>query len=183
MNKIVDWEQYYKEQNTWILNIAKDIKGDILSIGSGNDYDQRGDYYRNYFKAKDSYTTSNETNRYRPDMILDVRDMKSVANNSYDAIFCDSVIEHVDNIYLAISEKTRILKPGGILLMNFVLVAPPHCMPLDFWRFTIPAIEYLLINKYNIKEIKEIGSISLSTDYKGGCKNFPITYWVNAIKL
>ena len=147
------------ETNIWLKEATKNITGDVLSIGTGDDRDLEGSIYRSYFKSAKSYTTSDISDRWmKHDLILDVRDMSSVESASYDAIFCACVIEHVDNFPAAISEMTRVLKPGGTLLINFAFRQHTHKAPSDFWRFTIPAIKYLLEPGYEIKEIKDIGA-------------------------
>jgi hypothetical protein len=54
-------------------------------------------------------------------------------------------------------------------------------LPLDFWKFTIPGIQSLLLHDYKIKEIKEMGGVPcLIGESKTG--SFPLTYWVLATK-
>ncbi len=54
-------------------------------------------------------------------------------SNSFDAIICIHVLEHVENDRIAISELHRVLKPGGWALIS---------VPIDFDRETFedPAI-------------------------------------------
>ncbi|MCK5760068.1 MAG: class I SAM-dependent methyltransferase [Candidatus Delongbacteria bacterium] len=48
----------------------------------------------------------------------DIRNIKQ-ADNTYDIIYCISVLEHTDNYTDIIDEFNRILKPGGILILTF----------------------------------------------------------------
>ncbi len=46
--------------------------------------------------------------------------------NSFDVIFCNHVLEHVENLPLALSELYRVLKPGG-----FAIMQSPQDMAMD----------------------------------------------------
>lgn len=151
------------ETNQWLRNVCADIKGEVLSVGGGDDNDGEGNTYKSYFQNCSAYKTTEMGE-------LDVRDMK-LPSESYDCIFACAVIEHVDNFQKAIKEMTRVLKTGGILLINFAFKQPFHPCPGDYWRFTPMAIEYLL-KGFEIGEIKEI-------DADDG---FPSAYWVKSKK-
>jgi len=159
------------ESNLWISENAEDIKGDVLSIGSYSDKDSEGNFYRDYFRAANSYTTSDIDGRAQ--LKLDIRDMSSITDERYDCLFVSGVLEHVDDFHKAISEMTRILKPNGTLLLGVPFRQPIHMGEQDFWRFTKNALEYLFNKNFNIQEIKEIYP---------EIHNFPISYWMKAEK-
>ncbi|MBN1865297.1 MAG: class I SAM-dependent methyltransferase [Victivallales bacterium] len=153
---------------------CKHICGEVLSIGSSDDSDGQGDYYRNYFTSASSYTTSDVYKECKSDLILDVRSMPEIKDESYDCIFCSGVLEHVDDYQSAFFEITRILKSHGILLIGFPFRQAIHMSPDDFWRFTEYGIKYLLKDSYDIIEITAIDSKRKM--------EFPATYWVKARK-
>jgi len=45
--------------------------------------------------------------------VADITNMPDIADNSFDGIVCNHVLEHVDNDRNAMSELFRVLKPGG----------------------------------------------------------------------
>lgn len=57
--------------------------------------------------------------KVRPDIVASMTDMRSVAENSMDAVFLAHTLEHVypHQVPVAIQEFFRVLKPGGILMM------------------------------------------------------------------
>jgi len=160
-----------QQSNEWLSDQASEITGDVLSIGSMYDNDGQGNFYRDYFIRADSYTTSDIEGNV--DLILDVRDMKSVQDEKYDCLFIGGVLEHVDDVPKAIKEIRRVLKRGGIVLAGVPFRQPIHMEGQDYWRFTKNALEYLF-KKFNIQEIK-----SIDTDII----NFPVAYWLKAKKL
>jgi len=59
-----------------------------------------------------------------------------VAHESYDAVLCTQVLEHVPNPDAVIAELYRVLRPGGRLYMTVPLAWELHEMPFDFYRYT-----------------------------------------------
>jgi SAM-dependent methyltransferase len=161
------------ESNDWLRRQCCDIEGDVLSIGSGTDADGEGDYYRNYFVKASSYTTSEVTDAFDCDLIIDVRAMPQLKDESYDCVFCSGVLEHVDNVRDAFEEITRILKTDGILLLGLPFRQAIHMPPQDYWRFTEHGIRRMLRESYEILQL-----VSIDTRVRA----FPASYWVKAIK-
>ncbi len=159
------------ESNTWLRRVAKGITGDVLSIGSRDDRDGEGSFYRHYFQLALSYTTSDICGAV--DLNLDIRNKTTVPDGRFNCIFCSGVLEHVDDFHAGLAEITRMLKAGGTLLLGLPFRQAIHDAPTDFWRFTRYAIEYLLKKEYTILEIKEIDC---------SVNDFPAAYWVQAIK-
>lgn len=162
-----------KESNAWLRHHAADIKGHVLSIGSGRDVDIEGGRYKDYFTNCSTYTTSDITPEFDPDMVLDVRSMPEIPDESFDCVFCSGVLEHVDDYLSALREMTRILKPGGILLLGLPFRQALHMAPHDYWRFTEHGIRYMLQDDYEILDLSPMDS---------SVPNFPAAYWVKAKK-
>jgi hypothetical protein len=159
------------ESNAWLRRAAAGIGGDVLSIGSRDDRDGEGGFYRGYFSSAKSYTTSDISGPV--DLCLDVRRMAGVTDGRFACVFCSGVLEHVDDFKAGLAELTRVLLPGGTLLLGVPFRQAIHDAPIDFWRFTKYAIEYLLKGHYKVLEIKEIDITE---------NNFPVAYWVKAEK-
>lgn len=163
-----------RESNAWLRKHCLEIKGAVLSIGSGDDSDNEGSNYRNYFPGASSYITSEVTNDFNCDMIIDIRSMPEVPDGSFDCVYCSGVLEHVDNVQAGLDEITRILKNDGTLLLGLPFRQAIHMSPQDFWRFTEFGIRYLLRNSYEIDDLAPIDAA------KG--MEFPAAYWVRATK-
>ncbi len=166
--------QERKETNAIVRAWARDITGDVLSIGSAGDSDKQGGFYRQYFSKASSYTTSEVEYESGCDLTLDARHMPEVRDSSYHCVFCSGVLEHVDRYQDAISEMWRILKPGGVLLLGVPFMQPEHRRPNDFRRFTQDGIRYDLTrmgSKFTVEEIRPLGDPARA-----------LGYWVRARK-
>jgi SAM-dependent methyltransferase len=81
------------------------------------------------------------------------------ADNSFDAVIADQVMEHVEgSIEQAFTEMHRVLKPGGLLIVTSVFIQPVHWGPKDLWRFSPDAFRYLARNFSSIVECGSWGN-------------------------
>lgn len=71
-------------------------------------------------------------------------------DNQFDVVLCTNVIEHVANGEDAFKELSRILKPGGTLILSVPFLYPLHEAPYDFHRYTKYGLEHM-ISKYGLK--------------------------------
>ena len=162
-----------RETNVWLRRHAHGIRGDVLGIGSGPDKDQEGGFYRDYFDDCAAYITSDIRATVGCDLVLDVRSMPEIGDETYDCIFCSGVLEHVDDYGSALKEITRILKREGILLVGLPFRQSIHSAPGDYWRFTEYGARHLLHEDYDILDIACVDD---------SVADFPAAYWVKAQK-
>lgn len=160
------------ESNRWLRTQAAGITGRVLSIGSGDDRDGEGGRYRHYFTRCRAYTTSEPVPTPGCDLVLDVRHMPAIADAAFDCIFCSGVLEHVDDPFAAMAEMTRILRPGGVLLLGLPFRQAIHLAPTDYWRFTEHGVRVLL-ERYGYV-VEELVAIDATVP------DFPATYWARA---
>ena len=158
------------QSNKILKRWCADVKGDVLSIGSGGDIDKQGGKYREYFTSATSYTTSDIEPSMGTDIVMDARDMP-LDDERYDAVFCSGVLEHVDEYHLVVKEVCRVLKTGGVFLLGVPFKQPIHRAPEDYWRFTEHGLRWML-RKFAVKEIQPLGD-----------PEFPFGYWAKAVKV
>lgn len=73
---------------------------------------------------------------HSPTWRADICDMPQVPSNTYDAIICHQVLEHVTRPAAALAEMHRVVKPGGALVISVPHLSRRHELPNDFFRFT-----------------------------------------------
>ncbi len=72
-----------------------------------------------------------------PDIIADITNFNPhIPNESFDALMCTEVLEHVVDPFSAIRELRRVVKTGGYILFTTPLNARIHGPIPDCWRFT-----------------------------------------------
>jgi SAM-dependent methyltransferase len=100
---------------------------------------------------------------------LDVQDLSSIPDESYDIVILDQVLEHVENPMKAIKEVRRILRPGGSFIGTTPFLIYVHPVPKDYWRFTEDGLKVLL-KEFSSVEIHSWGNrIALSFISYHGC--------------
>ncbi len=62
----------------------------------------------------------------------------------FDAILCTEVIEHLDDPLRCLSEMSRVLKDGGVLMVTVPFFHHEHQTPYDFFRYTSYGLKVLL---------------------------------------
>jgi SAM-dependent methyltransferase len=92
------------------------------------------------------------------DYVGDVWDIKEV-DNSFDAILCTEVFEHIPYPNETVKEFSRLLKPGGTLILTAPSTCHRHMDPYFFYSgFSDRWYEkFLQDNNFEIKEISPVG--------------------------
>ena len=70
------------------------------------------------------------------DVVADAHDLAPFKNEEFDAFMAISVWEHLKKPWLAAQAAHRVLKPGGILLVQTHFAFPVHGYPSDYCRWT-----------------------------------------------
>lgn len=74
-------------------------------------------FYGRFKKMKNLDYTTADLNSPLADISLDVQNMP-LEDNTYDVVFCNHVLEHVPDDLKAMREIHRVLKPGGMAIMQ-----------------------------------------------------------------
>ena len=96
----------------------------------------------------------------------DLRDLKNIADNTYDTIILTHVLGMIDDYPRAIEECFRVLKPSGALLFTGSCFSPTHDVSRNYWRFTVSGAMYAFgktFGKTNVRA-KSFGNV-LSGQY------------------
>jgi SAM-dependent methyltransferase len=66
------------------------------------------------------------------------------ADSSFDTVFSTQTLEHVEEPHIAITEMSRVLRPGGYLILTAPQSWRLHEKPYDFFRYTRFGLQYLM---------------------------------------
>ena len=59
-----------------------------------------------------------------------------IEDETFDAVLCTQVLEHLEWPRESVSEMHRVLKPGGTLFISVPMAQHEHQTPYDFFRYT-----------------------------------------------
>ena len=116
------------------------VSGKLLDLGCGSQP------FRKLMKA--NTTTYIGLDLGSPDMEQRAEVIGSASDvpfktGSFDTVLCTEVIEHVSEPWLVMDQISRVLRPGGVLILTSPLIARIHGAPRDFYRFTPYGLEHM----------------------------------------
>lgn len=134
-------------QKEAIEEAKKYTKGKLVDIGCG-----RMPYRKELEPLVDSYTGVDHPNvsklyssATKPDVLADAKKLP-FGNNTFDIALLIQVLEHVDLPHEVIKEASRVLKPGGVLILSLPFFYPLHDMPHDWGRYSSTALRSFIDN-------------------------------------
>ncbi len=133
-------ERIFKEKRT-VLDIGGGLR---ISKRVGNRYDPSREWIAK-LAEKVEYKVMDPVPDYSPDFVGDIHALP-FPESSWDAIVCESVLEHVENPIQAAKELHRVTKPGGFCYVYVPFLYyyhPEHGYYKDYWRFTEDAIRHI----------------------------------------
>ena len=115
----------------------------VLQVGGGISF------IKELLKPSDKFFTLDIDEKYKSTDVLigDICNCPEIPDESFDIVSSTSVLEHVCEPWNAIKEMVRVLKPGGYLHISAPFSWRFHPDPIDFYRYTPLALEYL-VGKY-----------------------------------
>lgn len=134
------------------------LNGLTLDVGSGEcPYRALAQRYASRLVLMD-----HNTQPIRIDLRGDIQHIP-LRGEAFDSILCFQVLEHVANPFEGIAEISRVLKPGGILLLSVPHLSRLHELPHDYYRYT----------EYGLRELAKAGGFEvLELEPVGGLVSF-----------
>lgn len=133
---------------------AVKLKGKLLDFGCGRKP------YRNLFNVDeyiglDIEVSGHDHKESEVDVYYDGKEIPFNAE-TFDALFCSEVLEHVFNIDEVLAEIHRVLKKGGKGLFTIPMAWGEHEQPYDFARYTSFGIKAIFErNGFKIRTIEK----------------------------
>jgi SAM-dependent methyltransferase len=133
----------YREHIRGLRELLATLARD-LELGSGArilDYGTGVAPYRDLFPATAEYVGADLPGNPRATVDLNPDGTLPVPDGSFDAVVSTQVLEHVRDPALYLSEASRVLRPGGRLLLSTHGTFPYHPDPDDYWRWTCAGLQ------------------------------------------
>lgn len=131
-------------------------RSEVLDVGSGGQWPRKYiELFGHIYTGCDIY--SSPYSKIQDFLVTD--EILPINDSQYDVLLSLSVLEHLPNPAQAISEYSRVLKSGGLLVLQTNFLYKEHGAPNDYFRFTEYAIRYLLSeNGLAINQIFKVGN-------------------------
>ncbi len=99
-----------------------------------------------------------------------VLDLPFADGGIFDTVFCTQVLEHVPQPARAVSEMSRVLAPGGKLILSVPHLSVIHEAPHDYFRYTRYGLEGLLADAgLRVESIRESGGLLSFLGHGASC--------------
>lgn len=133
-SKIQDVGRWYITHFVEKVAQSLPVGSSLLDAGAGEGV------YKKYFahcdyKAIDLAVGESRWNYSNLDYVGPLHKMP-IENDTFDAVLCTQVLEHLEWPRESVKEMHRVLKPGGRLYMTVPMTHPEHQIPYDFFRYT-----------------------------------------------
>jgi hypothetical protein len=133
-----------------IDRFVADAPGPVLQIGSRTSVlETKARNWRNLFHNKEFFGLDLLAGE-NVDMVADIGgDPASLdtatGGRRFATIVCPHVLEHVPQPFVAATNITTLLAPGGLLLVQVPWVQANHPFPEDYWRFSFAGVRALFL--------------------------------------
>ena len=118
-------------------------RGDLLDVGCGAKpfapvFDGRVQRYWGTDLASSRYLGAS-----RPDAFA-TAEAQPFRSGTFDTVLGLSMLTYLPQPLMMLQEARRVLRPGGVLILEFTQMVPLHDEPYDYFRFTRYGAEWLL---------------------------------------
>ncbi len=140
--------------------IPRYVNGALLDLGCG-----KAPMYGLYSRYSDSVTCVDWANsrHLNPhlDLIQDLNEPLRLGSETFHTVLLSDVLEHIPKPSELLTEISRVLVSGGILIMNVPFMYGIHEQPHDYYRYTRYALTHLLTAAgFDVVELTSIGGSS-----------------------
>lgn len=129
------------------------LRGRVLDVGCGDKP------YEPWMSGATSYFGIDVSAGPRVDAVIEPRKPWPVADEDFDVVLCTQVLEHVVEGDRLLMEATRVLKPGGTLLVTVPFAYGEHARPHDYWRFSLQGAREAIGARFRVVETIPQGGI------------------------
>lgn len=158
----------------YLEQVSDLAKGRLLDVGCGNK--PYKDVFRNVSEYIGVDLAPENGVENRPESRLSSIDIYASATDlpfpdaSFNVVLCTQVIAHLMQPGRFFSEASRVLIPGGILIVTFPLINPLFEVPHEYFRYTeFSFAEFCKGNNLVVQKIEKMGGGWLSVAFLARC--------------
>lgn len=138
----------------WQGAIDEHLRGDVLDLGCGS-----VPLYETYAPYASSVTCVDWQDNGHLDVVMNLNDPIDLPSGTFDTVILSDVLEHIREPQRLVAEVFRLLRPGGVVLINTPFYYWLHEEPYDYCRYT----EFWLRT-----QLEETGFAEVGVDPLGG---------------
>ena len=132
------------------------VRGHVIDLGAGES--PFAEIVRPQSTRYDTLDTS--CDRQAVTFVADIQNMPEVDSEQYDTALCLQVLEHVPEPAAALRECSRVLRPGGMLILSVPHLSRLHDEPHDYYRYTCHGLAHLAAQAgFVVQEMHPYGSV------------------------
>lgn len=136
-------------------HLASCARGRLLDLGCG-----KVPLYGIYRRLTESITCCDWADDVHIDVVSDLAQPLPFADAAFDTIILSDVLEHAPDPALVWREMSRVLSPGGHIVMNVPFFYWLHAHPYDFYRFTEFALaRFSSMNRLKLLHLEPLGGV------------------------
>jgi SAM-dependent methyltransferase len=141
----------YDIGDRWLEKHTHLYKGTVYDLGCGEA--SYKDWFLLHAEQYIGVDWSDSFHNIKADIVANLNELLSIENAVADTVLSFSVMEHLSEPQLMLTEAHRILKPGGALILQVPWQWWIHEAPYDFYRYTPYGLR-LLLERAGFTEIK-----------------------------
>ena len=131
----------YRSTDYWLDRLSGKISGRLYDLGCGETP------YKNWLlNFADEYTGvdwGNTLHELKADILADLNEPLPIDSEVANTVISLSVMEHLREPQVFLNEAHRILKPGGVMILQVPFMWWVHEAPYDFFRYTRYGLQHM----------------------------------------
>jgi SAM-dependent methyltransferase len=132
----------YDIGDRFLLKLSKSFKGDLYDLGAGESPFK--DFFLQFAQKYVAVDWAGSFHKTQANIAADLNKPLPIESEVADTVVSISVMEHLCEPYIMLTEAFRILKPSGELVLQVPWQWHIHEAPHDYFRYTPFALRYLL---------------------------------------
>ena len=137
-----------------LKSILPGITGRVLDVGCGDKP------YGQWLTSAAEHVGLDVYSGPKVDVVVQPGQPWPLASESFDALLCTQVLEHVAELGHVVGEIHRVLKTGALLIVSVPFAYNEHGAPADYRRFSAHGVRLLFEGDYEIIALRRQGGIA-----------------------